>query len=179
MGERAREVDNAAAAVVHALVDRGWSLAVVESLTGGLLAAAIVDIAGVSSVFRGGLVAYATELKSSLVGVPAELLAARGAVDPDVAVALAEGGRTRCGADWCLATTGVAGPEPQDGKPVGLVFVAAAGPSGTLVRRLELDGNRLRIRLGAATGALRLLADRLHTEAADKADDESPAARAG
>jgi nicotinamide-nucleotide amidase len=162
MDDPVRAVDSAAAAVVHALADRSESLAVVESLTGGLLAAAIVDIAGVSSVFRGGLVTYATELKSSLAGVPEDLLAARGAVDPDVAVALAEGGRVRCGADWCLATTGVAGPEPQDGKPVGLVFVAAAGPPGTVVRRLELDGNRLRIRTGAVTGALRLLADRLH-----------------
>ncbi|MBF9130479.1 CinA family protein [Plantactinospora sp. S1510] len=174
MDDPVRAVDSAAAAVVHALADRGESLAVVESLTGGLLAAAIVDIAGVSSVFRGGLVTYATELKSSLAGVPADLLAARGAVDPDVAVALAEGGRVRCAADWCLATTGVAGPEPQDGKPVGLVFVAAAGPPGTVVRRLELDGNRLRIRIGAVTGALRLLADRLHDGAGG-----SPASRAG
>lgn len=165
MDNHLRAVDSAAAAVVHALADRGGTLAVVESLTGGLLAAAVVDIAGVSGVFRGGLVAYATELKSSLVGVPVELLAARGAVDPDVAVALAEGGRLRCGAQWCLSTTGVAGPEPQDGKPVGLVFVAAAGPSGTVVRRLELSGNRLRIRIGAVTGALHLLADRLHAEA--------------
>ncbi|GIG86697.1 CinA family protein [Plantactinospora endophytica] len=165
MDDPARAADSAAAAVVHALADRGTTLAVVESLTGGLLAAAIVDIAGVSSVFRGGLVTYATELKSSLAGVPADLLAERGAVDPDVAVALAEGGRARCGADWCLSTTGVAGPEPQDGKPVGLVFVAAAGPSGTSVRRLQLSGNRLRIRIGAVTGALRLLAERLHSEA--------------
>ncbi|GAB3972507.1 hypothetical protein GCM10027615_33760 [Plantactinospora veratri] len=91
MDDPARAADNGAAAVVHALVDRGATLAVVESLTGGLLAATIVDIAGVSSVFRGGLVAYATELKSSLVGVPAKLLDERGPVDPDVAVALAEG----------------------------------------------------------------------------------------
>ncbi|MEE6261092.1 CinA family protein [Plantactinospora sonchi] len=170
-GER-RAAGSAAAAVVHALADRGDTLAVVESLTGGLLAAAIVDIAGVSSVFRGGVVAYATELKASLVGVPAGLLAERGAVDPDVAVALAEGGRDRCGADWCLATTGVAGPEPQDGKPVGLVFVAAAGPSGTEVQRLEIDGNRLRIRAGTVEAALTLLADRLHAEApAVRVDD--------
>ncbi|MFY1690857.1 CinA family protein [Plantactinospora sp. WMMB782] len=160
----ARAADNAAAAVVHALADRGATLAVVESLTGGLLSATIVDIAGVSSVFRGGVVAYATELKSSLVGVPAELLDQRGAVDPDVAVALAEGGRQRCAADWCLATTGVAGPEPQDGKPVGLVFVAAAGPTGTEVRRLDIGGNRLRIRIEAVSGALHLLSERLHAE---------------
>lgn len=162
MDEPARQVDSAAAAVVHALVERGETLASVESLTGGLLAATIVDVAGVSSVFRGGLVVYATELKASLAGVPADLLAARGPVDPDVAVALAAGGRDRCGADWGLSTTGVAGPNPQGGKPVGLVFVAVVGPSGSEVRRLELDGNRLRIRTGAVAGALWLLADRLH-----------------
>jgi len=162
MGEAGRVAASAAAAVVHVLAERGERLAVVESVTGGLLAATIVDVAGVSSVFQGGLVVYATELKSSLAGVPADLLAARGPVDADVAVALAEGGRARCGADWCLSTTGVAGPEPQDGKPVGLVFVAAAGPAGTEVRRLELTGGRLHIRTGAVTAALRLLADRLY-----------------
>jgi nicotinamide-nucleotide amidase len=150
-----------AAEVVRELAERRASLAVVESLTGGLLAATIVDVPGASRVFRGALVAYATELKASLVGVPAPLLAARGAVDPDVAVALAEGGRRRCDADWCLSTTGVAGPQPQDGKPVGLVFVAAAGPSGTVVRRLELDGDRRRIRTATVEAALRLLTDRL------------------
>jgi nicotinamide-nucleotide amidase len=161
-GEQGDRLGSPAAAVVHALADRSETLAVVESLTGGLLAATIVDIAGVSCVFRGALVVYATELKASLAGVPVDLLAARGPVDPDVAVALAEGGRERCGADWCLATTGVAGPEPQDDKPVGLVYVAAAGPTGSAVRRLELEGGRRAIRTGAAIAALRLLADRIH-----------------
>lgn len=150
-----------AAPVVHELVEREQTLAVVESLTGGLLSATIVDVAGVSRVFRGGLVVYATDLKSSLAGVPAGLLAARGPVDPDVAVALARGGRARCGADWALATTGVAGPDPQGGKPVGLVFVAVAGPDGTAVRRLELDGGRAAIRGAAVVAALDLLAERL------------------
>ncbi|WP_329108447.1 CinA family protein [Micromonospora sp. NBC_01699] len=158
----ARAAATEAAAVVHPLVERGETLAVVESLTGGLLAATIVDIAGVSSVFRGGLVVYATDLKESLAGVPAELLAARGPVDPDVAAALAEGGRWRCGADWCLATTGVAGPEPQNGRPVGLVFVAAAGPGGTEVRELRLRGGRQQIRMDTVTEALRLLAEQVH-----------------
>jgi nicotinamide-nucleotide amidase len=151
----------AAAAVVHALVERKETLAVVESLTGGLLAAAVVDVAGASAVFRGGLVVYATELKSTLAGVPAELLDERGPVDPDVALALAEGGRQRCGADWGLSTTGVAGPDGQGGKPVGTVFVAVAGPSGSAVRGLDLDGGRHAIRAAAVTTALRLLADHL------------------
>lgn len=98
----------AAAGVVHRLAERRETFATVESLTGGLLAATVVEIAGASAVYRGGLVVYATELKQRLADVPAELLAERGPVDPDVATALAEGGRRRCGADWGLATTGVA-----------------------------------------------------------------------
>ncbi|WP_435831038.1 CinA family protein [Polymorphospora rubra] len=143
------------------LVDRlkagGWTLATAESLTGGLLAATLVEVPGVSAVFRGGLVVYATDLKASLAGVPDGLLADRGPVDPDVAVALADGARAACGADWGVATTGVAGPEPQDGKPVGLVYVAVAGPWGATVRRLTLDGNRAAVRGGAVDAALRLL----------------------
>jgi len=81
-----------------------------------------------------------------------------------VALALAEGGRVRCGADWALATTGVAGPDPQDGKPVGLVFVAVAGPGVAEVRRLSLPGDRPAIRAGAVNAALELLAERLGTE---------------
>ncbi|MEV0327294.1 CinA family protein [Micromonospora echinospora] len=160
-GADGRPVTNPAAGVVHRLSERGETLATVESLTGGSLAASIVEIAGVSGIFRGGLVVYATELKAELAGVPEGLLADRGPVDPDVAVALAEGGRQRCAADWGLATTGVAGPEPQDGKPVGLVFVAVAGPNGTAVRELDLDGGRDRIRSTAVDEALRLLIERI------------------
>ncbi|MEV4212028.1 CinA family protein [Micromonospora sp. NPDC049662] len=158
---------SAAAAVVHSLSQRHETLATVESLTGGLLAASIVEIAGVSRIYRGGLVVYATELKATLADVPSDLLAERGPVDPDVAAALAEGGRRRCGADWGLATTGVAGPEPQDGKPVGLVYVAVAGPTGVEVRELDLDGGRDHVRSAAVIEALRLLAEHIH--AADEA----------
>lgn len=155
------EVGSAAAAVVHRLAERHETLATVESLTGGSLAASIVNIAGVSGVYRGGLVVYATELKATLAGVPDDLLSERGPVDPEVAAALAEGGRQRCGADWGLATTGVAGPEPQDGKPVGLVYVAVAGPNGGEVRQLDLGSGRDHVRAGAVVEALRLLAERL------------------
>ncbi|GIJ07255.1 CinA family protein [Micromonospora andamanensis] len=154
-----------AAGVVHRLTERRETFATVESLTGGLLAATVVEIAGASAVYRGGLVVYATELKERLADVPAALLAERGPVDADVAKALAEGGRRRCGADWGVATTGVAGPEPQGGKPVGLVFVAVAGPDGTEVRQLDLDGGRDRIRGAAVTEALRLIAE--HIQAPD------------
>lgn len=153
--------DSRVAAVVHVLAERGQTLATVESLTGGLLAATLVEVAGVSAVFRGGLVVYATELKSVLAGVPTQLLAERGPVDPDVAVALADGGRRRCGADWALATTGVAGPEPQGGKPVGTVFVAVAGPYGSTVRRLQLGSGRAAVRTASVTAALELLLGQL------------------
>jgi nicotinamide-nucleotide amidase len=151
----------AAAAAVHALVERRETLATAESLTGGLVAATIVEIPGVSAVYRGGMVVYATDLKHALVGVPEDLLRERGPVDPDVARALAVGVRERCGSDWGLATTGVAGPEPQDGKPVGLVYVAVAGPSGADVRELRLTGNRAAVRTASVTAALDLLVDEL------------------
>ncbi|MBM2617700.1 CinA family protein [Actinoplanes sp. LDG1-06] len=149
----------AAAAAVHRLVDRHETFATAESLTGGLVAATVVEIPGVSAVYRGGFVVYATDLKHTLAGVREDLLAERGPVDPDVAAALAEGARARCGADWGVATTGVAGPDPQDGKPVGLVYVAVAGPAGTEVRELKLEGNRAAIRTESVTRALQLLAD--------------------
>jgi nicotinamide-nucleotide amidase len=136
---------------------RGQTLAVAESLTGGLLAATIVEVPGASRVFRGGLVVYATELKTTLAGVPADLLAERGPVDPDVAAHLARGARERCGADWGLATTGVAGPEPQGEAAVGTVFVAVSGPVDA-VRSPHLAGTRTQIRAGAVAAALDLLA---------------------
>ncbi len=153
------ELDVAAAAAVHELVERRQTMATAESLTGGLVAATIVEIPGVSSVYRGGMVVYATELKHTLAGVPEDLLAERGPVDPDVARELALGVRARCGADWGLATTGVAGPEPQDGVPVGTVYVAVAGPDGATVRELRLKGNRADVRDGSATAVLTLLVE--------------------
>ncbi|HET6211899.1 MAG TPA: CinA family protein, partial [Micromonosporaceae bacterium] len=126
--------------LLAALDRRGETLAVAESLTGGLLAATIVAVPGASAVFRGGLVVYATDLKASLAGVPAGLLAERGAVDPDVAVALARGAREKCRSDWGLGTTGVAGPDPQDGVPPGTVYVACAGPNGSGVRAFMFTG---------------------------------------
>ncbi len=147
--------------VVRVLRARGQSLAVAESLTGGLLAATLVEVPGVSAVFRGGFVVYATDLKHELAGVPAQLLAERGPVDPDVARALAEGARERCGADWGLATTGVAGPDPQDGKAVGTVFVAVAGPGDSAVRELHVNGDRATVRAVTVANALELLAEHL------------------
>ena len=149
-----------AARVLAVLAGRGETLAVAESLTGGLLAASLVGIPGASAVFRGGLVVYATDLKHRLAGVPTRLLTSRGPVDPEVALALAAGARRACLADWGLATTGVAGPDPQGGVPVGTVYVACQGASAA-VRPLLLPGGRGAVRRAAVRAALELLADQL------------------
>jgi nicotinamide-nucleotide amidase len=147
--------------LVLELARRGETVAAAESLTGGLLCATLVDVPRVSQVLRGGLVVYATDLKSSLAGVPDDLLDQRGPVDPDVALALARGARERCRADWGLATTGVAGPDPMDGVEVGTVYVAVASAADARVRRLDLDGDRDSIRARAVAAALDLLRQRL------------------
>jgi PncC family amidohydrolase len=139
------------------LAARGETVAVAESLTGGLLAAALSDRAGASDTFRGSVVVYATDLKESLAGVPAPLLAAEGAVSEQTAGALAAGARDRLGADWGLGVTGVAGPTEQEGRPVGTVFVAVAGPGAGEVRRLQLPGERAQVRALSVTYALDLL----------------------
>ena len=132
-------------------------MAVAESLTGGLLCAALTETAGASDTVRGALVVYATDLKARLAGVDPALLDRVGAVHPDVAVQLAEGARSRCGASLGLGITGVAGPTEQDGRPVGTVFVAVAGDRGTVVEAYALDGDRTVIRTAAVDAALELL----------------------
>jgi nicotinamide-nucleotide amidase len=158
---RERLSGGTALSLVETLIRRGQTVATAESLTGGLVAATLTDIPGVSATFRGGFVVYATDLKNVLAGVPERLLTERGPVDPDVARALAEGTRERCEATWGLATTGVAGPDPQDGKPVGLVYVAVAGPDGAAVRELRLSGSRAQIRAATVEAVLDLLAESL------------------
>lgn len=152
----------AAAEVLRLLVGRGETLAVAESLTGGLVAAELTSVPGASQAFRGSVTAYATPLKSELLGVDAELLAARGAVDAEVAHQMAAGVRRALGADWGAATTGVAGPDPQDGQPVGTVFVAVCGPSDTgKVTVLRLNGGRADIRRESVRSVLELLSGEL------------------
>ncbi|MFI2641257.1 CinA family protein [Streptomyces sp. NPDC018610] len=158
--------------VVRLLTVRGETLAVAESLTGGLVAAEITSVPGASKVFRGSVTAYATELKHRLLGVDATLLAQRGAVDPQVAAEMAVGVRKALGADWGIATTGVAGPDPQDGQPVGTVFVAVAGPSGRgagaswdgKTAQLRLNGGRAEIRMESVRSVLALLLERIAGE---------------
>ena len=136
---------------------RGQTVACAESLTGGLVGAALSELPGSSATFRGSLVVYATDAKAALADVPSELLEEHGAVSPEAATALAEGARTRLAADWGVATTGVAGPEEQEGRPVGTVHVAVAGPSGTVLRSVRLPGDRDRVRALTVTAALDLL----------------------
>jgi nicotinamide-nucleotide amidase len=144
--------------VVHRLLaERGQTVAVAESLTGGLLAAALTDRSGASETFRGGLVVYATDLKETLAGVPAPLLHVAGPVSDGTAAALAAGARERLGADWGIGATGVAGPTEQDGHPVGTVFVAVAGPEDGEVRHVRVPGDRAQVRARTVTVALDLL----------------------
>ena len=145
-----------AAKIVGVLTERQQTVAVAESLTGGLLGAAITDIAGASVVFRGGIIAYATELKAALLGVPAGLLAARGPVHPEVAAAMAAGARDRLGATFGVATTGVAGPDPADGKPPGTVHIAVSAGPVPVTQALTLGGGRDEVRRDTVEEALRL-----------------------
>jgi nicotinamide-nucleotide amidase len=150
-----------AAQVVALLRARGLTLAVAESLTGGALTARLVDVPGASDVLRGGIVAYASDLKERLLGVDGELLARRGAIDPDVAVQMAAGARAQLGASVAVATTGVAGPAGQDGATPGTVHVALVDDQGSLVRSARLPGGRPQVRAGAVDLALGLLRERL------------------
>lgn len=143
-----------AADLLAALSARGWTVGVAESLTGGLVAAAIVQVPGASASMRGGVVAYATDLKRDVLGVDAGLLASSGAVDPAVAEQMAEGVRRLLGADVGIATTGVAGPDPQDGKPVGTVCLAVVTPTEARTSTVMFDGDRAAIRAAAVEAAL-------------------------
>lgn len=144
----------AAAQVLAALAGRGWTIAVAESLTGGLATSALVDVPGASAAVRGGVVAYSTAVKRDVLGVDDRLLAAVGAVDAAVAREMADGVRRVLGADVGLATTGVAGPEPQDGQPVGTVWIAVVTPSGESTMRYAFAGDRSAIRGQTVAAAL-------------------------
>ncbi|WP_019876518.1 CinA family nicotinamide mononucleotide deamidase-related protein [Sporichthya polymorpha] len=138
------------------LLEAGATVAVAESLTGGLLGAALTDLPGSSAVFLGGVLVYATAAKADL-GVDAALLAERGPVDADVAIQLAERVREKFGADYGLATTGVAGPDPVGDYPPGAVFLALAGPNGAHARRRDLPPRRDFVRRLTVLAALDLL----------------------
>ena len=147
----------AAAELVGALRELGHTVATAESLTAGLVAATIAGVPGASTVLRGGLVVYATDLKHTLAGVGEHVLATEGPVAASTAEQLAVGARETCRADWGIALTGVAGPDPQDGIDVGTVFLGFAGPGHTEVVRLKLTGDRWNIRSTATHTAVREL----------------------
>jgi len=150
-----------AADLVARLTAAGQTVAVAESLTGGLVAAALTETAGASLVVRGGVIAYATDLKAGVLGVDEVLLARAGSVDAEVAEQMASGVRSLMGATYGLSTTGVAGPEPLEGKPVGTVYVAVVGPYSSRVKALGLSGDRAGIRAQSVLAALALLAEEL------------------
>ncbi|WP_409047226.1 CinA family protein [Microbacterium sp. HA-8] len=144
----------------------GWSIACAESLTGGLLCAELIALPGASAVVRGGVVAYSTALKQSLLGVDAGLLAQHGAVHAEVARQMARGVREAAAiagrpAEVGVSTTGVAGPDPADGQPVGTVFIGVSTPVGTRALPLLLEGDRIAIRRETVRRALRAVFDAL------------------
>ncbi|MGJ9401798.1 CinA family protein [Arthrobacter sp. KK5.5] len=143
--------------VVEAAVGRSVTVATAESLTAGLVSAALADIAGSSAVLRGGVVAYHNDVKSGLLGVDPDLLERVGSVDGEVAARMAVGARSACGADFAVSTTGVAGPAAHDGKDVGTVFIGYAGPDGTGFEAFRFEGDRQRIRVQSRDAALRKL----------------------
>jgi nicotinamide-nucleotide amidase len=150
--------------IIRRLTEAGQTVATAESLTGGLVAAALTDIPGSSQAFVGGVIAYATELKAQLLGVDAALLARHGPVYAPVAAAMADGVRGRLGATIGVATTGVAGPGPQDGNPAGTVHVAVSLDGDTVVRTMGLAGNRDEVRRLTVERVLGLLLGRLREE---------------
>ena len=150
--------------IAGVLKSNEWAVATAESLTGGDLCARLIDMPGASEVVRGGIVAYATDLKSSLLGVDRGLLARHGPVTAEVARQMAAGVRELCRADYGLATTGVAGPGDSEDGPEGLVYIAVVGPSHSAVRELKLSGGRSAVRSATVAEALALLREVVERE---------------
>lgn len=156
--------DELAQNAIRLLSRERTTIATAESLTGGLVAAALTSVPGASKVFAGGVVAYSAELKAKLLGVPTGLLARVGTVDPDVAVAMARGARQRLGAKIGVATTGVAGPDPVGAFPPGIVYVAVSFAERELHLALTLEGDRDQIRHDTVRHVLGLLVSAFEPE---------------
>ena len=164
LGERlySRNGDPLEVVVGNLLRERGATLAVAESCTGGMLGARVTAVPGSSQYFAGGFITYSNEMKRSMLGVPAETLERFGAVSAETAEAMANGARQGTGATYAISITGVAGPEGgTEEKPVGLVYLALAGPEGTAVTHRRFIGDRERIRVFTTQAALDLLRRRL------------------
>lgn len=154
-----------AAERVHVLLHgRGLTVATAESLTGGRLAALLTAVPGASATYVGGVVAYASELKVSILGVSPAIVEEYGVVSAECAVAMASGARALTGASYALSTTGVAGPDRQEGHPPGTVFVGVAGPDDVTALALELVGDRATIQDRTCVEALSALAGILMRE---------------
>ncbi len=149
---------------IGALRRAGATVATAESLTGGLVCATLISVAGASDVVMGGVVAYAPEAKIDVLDVDPDLIDERGTVDPDVAAQMAFGAQERFDATYGLATTGVAGPGENEGKPAGTVHIAIAGPDGVRTTSLELTGDRHAVREGTVDALLSELVARLREE---------------
>ncbi|HWR53205.1 MAG TPA: nicotinamide-nucleotide amidohydrolase family protein, partial [Bryobacteraceae bacterium] len=160
LGDRIYSRDGATLeeAVGRLLRERGETVAVAESCTGGLVAQRLTSVAGSSDYFLGGFLTYTNAMKTALLGVPETVLAGYTAISEPVAAAMASGARDRTGATWALSVTGVAGPSGgTEADPVGVVILGLAGPNGTQAHRLRFVGDRERIRMWAAQGALDML----------------------
>lgn len=141
-----------AAQAVRQALETGRTVGTAESLTAGMVSAVLADTPGASGMLQGGVVAYQNSVKETVLNVPGDLLTRAGSVDGDVARGMAEGARTVLGADVGLSTTGVAGPDGHDGKPVGTVYIGVATAAGSTAFEYAFDGNRAEIR-GLACGA--------------------------
>jgi PncC family amidohydrolase len=163
-----------AARLQAACIARRLTVATAESCTGGLVSHLMTEVPGSSACLRGGIVAYADDVKTGQLGVPADVLAAHGAVSAQVAVAMAVGVRARLGTDLGLGLTGVAGPEGgTEAKPVGLVYVAVAGAGPADVRRFLWSGDRSHNKLESARVALEMLLEHAEAAGGPVADDEA------
>jgi nicotinamide-nucleotide amidase len=150
--------DPSPADVVALLLGGGLTVATGESITAGLVAGTLADVPGCSDVLRGGVVAYHADIKAGLLGVPDDVLAA-GIVSEAVAVAMARGAAHVLRADVGVGTTGVAGPQPHDGQPVGTVWIAVDAPGRTGARLLDLAGDRAEIRRQTVAACWQLVFD--------------------
>ncbi len=152
--------------VLEACTTRGLTLATAESCTGGMVSHLLTEVPGSSASLRGGIVAYSDAVKRDLLGVPADVLAAHGAVSAQVALAMAEGARARLRCDLGVSVTGVAGPDGgTPAKPVGLAYIAVAGPGGSEVERHLWPGERSANKRASAEAALALVLRRLRVPA--------------
>jgi nicotinamide-nucleotide amidase len=166
----ANQDHKAASEVLEALAAQNLHLAVAESLTGGLLTSAFVDVPGASKVLLGSIVAYQSDLKSQLLGVSRALIQEQGVVDPEVVAQMAAGIRAKLASKTAtlessvvgIATTGVAGPDSQDGKPVGTVYIGISSSVGAYVYPFEFEGSRREIRDAAVSAALGALWEHFH-----------------